>query len=174
MEVTRPSTPEWARKLIAEDEKSAARMKKWSEELIGTFKETFAKPQKWPPSSTSHQNSATPSFVGFTRSLYSAPPPSACRTCRQQFPSRNALFVHLNATKHFLSIPKAKTSPQKPSPGTIPQATPRPLSRAMPLPRTLEPVQPTKISVTAKSSISSRTKGDLHHGDVQIQAVLVV
>ena len=83
--------------------------------MIGTFKETFAKPQKSPPSSsTSPQNSATPSFVGFTRSLYSAPPPSACRTCRQQFPSRNALFVHLNATKHFLRLksilPRAKTS----------------------------------------------------------------
>src|SRR5271170_5647546 len=50
------------------------------------------------------------------------PPPSAYRTCRQQFPSRNALFVHFNAAKHFLkSIPEAKTSSQSqtPSPGTI-------------------------------------------------------
>src|SRR5271170_1962777 len=119
MEVKRPSTPEWARRIIAENEKSAAEMKKWSEEFLDTLKETFPKAQKSPPSS-SPQNSATPCFVGFTRSLYSTPPPSACRTCRQQFPSRNTLFVHLNATKHFLkSIPKAKTSSQTPSPGTI-------------------------------------------------------
>jgi hypothetical protein len=121
MDINRPSTPEWARTIIAENEKSAARMKKWSEEFIATLKPgTFAKPQKSPPS-TSHQKSATPSFVGFTRSLYSAPPPSACRTCRQQFTSRNALFVHLNASKHFLKsiLPKAKTSSQTPSPGTI-------------------------------------------------------
>jgi hypothetical protein len=120
MDIKRPSTPEWARTIIAENEKSEARMKKWSEEFTESLKGTFAKAQKSPPSSSSHQNSATPSFVGFTRSLYSAPPPSACQTCRQQFPSRNALFVHLNATKHFLkSILEAKTSSQKPSPGTI-------------------------------------------------------
>src|SRR5271155_339832 len=80
----------------------------------------FRQSSKVQPPATSHQNFAIPSFIGFTYSLYSALPPSACQTCRQHFTSRNTLLVHLNATKHFLkSIPKAKTSSQIPSPGTI-------------------------------------------------------
>jgi len=116
MEVKRPSPPEWARKIIAQQKEAIVHHEKTMERL--KVLDRKLSPSTSP--STSRQNCPTPSFVGFTRSLYSAPPPSACRTCRQQFPSRNALFVHLNATKHFLkSIPKAKTSSQKPSPGTI-------------------------------------------------------
>src|SRR5271155_22970 len=116
MEIKRPSTPEWARKIIAEQKEAIVHHEKTMERL--KVLDRKLSPSTSP--STSRQNCPTPSFVGFTRSLYSAPPPSACRTCRQQFPSRNALFVHLNATKHFLkSIPKAKTSSQTPSPGTI-------------------------------------------------------
>src|SRR5271155_911382 len=116
MEVKRPGTPEWARKIIAEQKESIAGQEKSLERLKVLSQELCPSSSR----SSSRQNSVTPSFVGFTRSLYSAPPPSACRTCRQQFPSHNALFVHLNATKHFLkSIPEAKTSSQKPSPGTI-------------------------------------------------------
>jgi hypothetical protein len=122
MEIKRPSTPEWARKIIAEQKEAMWKQKEATvhhEKIMERLKELD---RKFSPSispSTSRQKSPTPSFVVFTHSLYSAPPPSACRTCRQQFPSRNALFLHLNATKHFLSIPKARTSPQKLPPGTI-------------------------------------------------------
>lgn len=125
MEVKRPGTPEWARKIIAEQEKSMAEMKKWSEGLIDTLKGISVKAQRSTPSkSTSHKNSVTPPSVGFTHSLYSAPRP-VCRTCRQQFPSCNALFVYLNVTKHFLKLPKsqAKTSPTS-SPTIITSNTP--------------------------------------------------
>src|SRR5271155_4625387 len=30
------------------------------------------------------------------------PPPAICRTCKQAFPSRNALFYHLSETFHYL------------------------------------------------------------------------
>jgi len=38
------------------------------------------------------------------RDSSSPPPPAICRTCKQAFPSRNALFYHLSETFHYLRL----------------------------------------------------------------------
>src|SRR5271170_5647545 len=68
METKRPGTPEWARKIIAEQKESIA----CQEKSLERIKELGRKLSPSISPSTSHQNSVTPSFVGFTRSLYSA------------------------------------------------------------------------------------------------------
>ena len=66
-----------------------------------------------------------PPPVRHQRRRRSPPSPAVCRTCKDTFPSRNALFQHLNESLHFLRLRKScrlivasKASRQKVGTGT--------------------------------------------------------